>query len=137
MFETFDHTADVGLRVKSQDLSTLFAEAAEALTAAFLGANADVAESREIQISLDAPDLLDLMHDWLAELHFYFETEQFVCTRADVTVSEEGNLTATAFGETLVPTRHEIDMEVKAVTYHGLKVERSGDTWMCEVILDL
>ena len=91
----------------------------------------------EFEISLEAPDLLDLMHDWLAELHFYFETGQFVCARADVTVSQDGNLTATAFGETLDPTRHEIDMEVKAVTYHGLKVERSGDAWICEVILDL
>ena len=137
MFETFDHTADVGLRVTAPDLPILFAEAAQALTAALLGPEADVADSREIRVSLEAPDLVDLMHDWLSELHFYFETEQFVCAKAEVAVSEDGKLTAAAHGETLDPARHEIDMEVKAVTYHGLKVERSGEGWLCEVILDL
>src|SRR3954469_5456448 len=31
MHETFDHTADLGLRIRAGDLDTLFAEAAEAL----------------------------------------------------------------------------------------------------------
>ena len=137
MFETFDHTADVGLRVTAPDLPSLFAEASRALVAAMLGADTDVNETRRLEIFLEAPDLVDLMHDWLAELHFYFETERFVCSRADVTVSEDGKLAAVAFGETLAPACHEIEMEVKAVTYHGLKVERGGEGWLCEVILDL
>ena len=86
MFETFDHTADIGLRVKASDLPALFAEAAQALTTALLGPSAEVAGSRGLSIFLEAPDLIDLMHDWLSELHFYFETEQFICARADVTV---------------------------------------------------
>ena len=34
MFETFDHTADLGLRIRAPDLNALFAEAGEALFAA-------------------------------------------------------------------------------------------------------
>src|ERR671937_22145 len=34
MYETFEHTADLGLRVRAPNLDTLFAEAAEALFAA-------------------------------------------------------------------------------------------------------
>jgi SHS2 domain-containing protein len=30
-----------------------------------------------------------------------------------------------------------MDMEVKAITYHGLKVEPEGDGWLAEVIVDL
>ena len=33
--------------------------------------------------------------------------------------------------------RHELDMEIKAITYHGLKVERDGDGWLAEVIVDI
>ena len=44
---------------------------------------------------------------------------------------------ATARGEPIDPERHELDMEVKAITYHGLKVERDGDGWLAEVIVDL
>jgi len=27
--------------------------------------------------------------------------------------------------------------EVKAITYHGLRVEREGDGWLAEVIVDI
>ena len=30
-----------------------------------------------------------------------------------------------------------MDMEVKAITYHGLKVQRDGDGWLAEVIVDI
>lgn len=137
MFETFDHTADVGLRIRSSDLNSLFAEAAKALTAVLLGDSADVAQTHKIAVCLEADDPVDLMHDWLAELHFYYETERFVCARAEVVLSDRTGLTATVFGETLDPSRHEIGLEIKAITYHGLKVEESEQGWLCEVILDL
>ena len=55
----------------------------------------------------------------------------------EVAVREAG-LTATAFGEPFDPARHGIGREVKAVTYHGLSVERQPDgTWLAEVIVDI
>ena len=33
--------------------------------------------------------------------------------------------------------RHQLDVEVKAITYHGLKVEQHGDGWLAEVIVDI
>lgn len=44
---------------------------------------------------------------------------------------------ATAWAEPVDPKRHELDMEIKAITYHGLKVERDGDGWLAEVIVDI
>jgi len=54
----------------------------------------------------------------------------------EVQVGQDG-LRATARGEPFDPSRHELDMEVKAITYHGLKVEREADGWLAEVIVDL
>jgi SHS2 domain-containing protein len=34
-------------------------------------------------------------------------------------------------------SRHEMDHEVKAITYHGLKVEQTADGWYAEVIVDI
>jgi SHS2 domain-containing protein len=34
-------------------------------------------------------------------------------------------------------SRHEMDHEVKAITYHGLKVEQTVDGWYAEVIVDI
>jgi SHS2 domain-containing protein len=36
------------------------------------------------------------------------------------------------------PSRHTMDHEVKAITYHGLQVQQSADgTWEAEVIVDI
>ena len=46
-------------------------------------------------------------------------------------------LTATVGGETLDPSRHPIDTEIKAVTYHQIAVEQVGGHWQARVIFDL
>jgi SHS2 domain-containing protein len=46
-------------------------------------------------------------------------------------------LTATARGEPIDPSRHQIDDEVKAITWHALKVEQEGEEWTADVIIDV
>jgi SHS2 domain-containing protein len=53
-----------------------------------------------------------------------------------VQVSPTG-LTATVRGEPIDVKRHQIDVEVKAITWCGLKVEQCGAEWMAEVIVDI
>lgn len=136
MFETFDHTADIGLRARAADLGTLFAEAARALFSVIVENFDQVQPVEEISIALDGRRLDDLLYDWLAELLCEFDTRRVLFCRFDVRVSDSG-LTATARGEPIDPDRHRLDTEVKAITYHGLKVEREGDGWLAEVIVDL
>jgi len=50
---------------------------------------------------------------------------------------EQKVLNGTIWGDILDPTRHQIGTEIKAVTYHGLRVEQHADGWLAEVILDL
>ena len=42
-----------------------------------------------------------------------------------------------SLGAPLDPEVHRLLREVKAITYHGLRVERSGDSWLAEVIVDI
>ena len=56
--------------------------------------------------------------------------------RFDVSVTDDG-LSATAWGEPLDPARHELAREVKAITYHELRVEQTADGWLAEVIVDI
>jgi len=50
---------------------------------------------------------------------------------------DESGLKAVAWGEPLEPERHGRSHEVKAITYHELKVERTADGWLAEVIVDI
>ena len=47
------------------------------------------------------------------------------------------NVVAELRGESYAPARHELGMEIKAVTYHQLKIARDGSTWAGRVILDI
>ena len=54
----------------------------------------------------------------------------------DLTHDESG-LTAVCRGERLDRARHQLEHEVKAITYHELKVEQTADGWLAEAIVDI
>jgi SHS2 domain-containing protein len=137
MYETFDHTADLGLRIRAADLGSLFAEAAMALTACLVEDPGAVRQVVTLEVKLPADDLEFLLFDWLTALLYRFDAEKLLFSRFEVKVSRESGLEATAWGERLDESRHELSHEVKAVTYHGLTVEKDGDGWLAEVIVDI
>lgn len=136
MYETFDHTADLGLRIRAADLNTLFAEAAHALFAALVENPDAVAPSQRLDVSIGGSDREYLLFDWLKELLYRFEVEHLLLSRFEVQIGKDG-LQGSVWGESFDPTRHELAHEVKAITYHGLRVEQTPDGWLAEVIVDI
>ena len=136
MYEIFEHTADLGLRVRAADLPTLFADAGRGLFAMVVENpdSIEPGESRDFQIV--GSDLTYLLFDWLNELLYLCDTEHLLCSQFEVRLDEHG-LTATARGEPIDPDRHQLTHEIKAITYHELKVEREGAGWFAEVIVDI
>jgi SHS2 domain-containing protein len=136
MFETFDHTADLGLRVKSPDLNTLFVEAATALFSTIVEHLATVAPNQAVVVELPKDDPEYLLFDWLKTLLYHFDAEHVLFARFEVKIDDTG-LKGTAWGEPLDRSRHELGHEVKAITYHGLRVEKTADGYLAEVIVDI
>lgn len=136
MYELFDHTADLGLRATAGDLDTLFAEMARALTAAIVENPADVRPAQTFDLNLSGDERDYLLFDWLKELLYRFDTERFLMADCTVKVRDDG-LSATVRGEMYDPARHTLCHEVKAITYHELKVEPTAEGWLAEVIVDI
>jgi SHS2 domain-containing protein len=136
MYETFDHTADLGLRVRAPDLNTLFAEAAQALFAVIVDDLGTVNVVQEVKVELAGNDREYLLFDWLKELLYCFDVQHLLFSRFTVNVTNDG-LTGAAWGEPLDRARHALAHEVKAITYHALKVEQTADGWLAEVIVDI
>ncbi len=136
--ETFDHTADVGLRIRGDDLDDLFRTAAEGVID-YIVVNRDAVrvEAQE-SVSLDAESTLDLLVAWLNELIFRSETRHRLYSHFDVRVAADClHLHAEIGGESIDHDRHILDHEVKAVTHHGLSLTREGEGWLAELILDI
>lgn len=136
MYETFEHTADLGLRIRAADLDTLFAEAAEALFACIVEDQGTVQPKQAFEVRLAADDRVYLLFDWLRELLYQFDARHMLFSRFEVRVTEDG-LHGTAWGEPLDRERHTLSHEVKAITYHRLRVEATDDGWIAEVIVDI
>ncbi len=135
-YETFEHTADLGLRIWADDLDTLFADAARGLFAMIVPEPASVRPTETVTFSIAGEVSELLLFDWLNELLYTYEVRHLLLCEFDVRVGE-GGLAATARGEAIDPDRHVLDHEVKAITYHGLKLEQHNQVWMAEVIVDI
>ena len=136
MYETFDHTADLGLRIRAPDLDALFAEAGQALFSVIVEDLTSVEPRQRFEFRLEGDEREFLLFDWLKELLYRFDSEHWLGSRFEVHVSRNG-LEASAWGEPLDPARHRLLHEVKAITYHGLKVEQTRDGLLAEVIVDI
>ena len=137
-FAVFEHTADVGLRIEADSLEELFVEAARGLFALVLENPAAIERREELTIELEAEDRAGLFVDWLRELIFRFETEHLLVAEFAVELfDDDRRLRAHCRGEPADWSRHLPGNELKAVTYHGLRVEQTAKGWEAEVIFDI
>src|SRR4051794_25684122 len=111
MHEFFEHTADLGLRVRAADLETLFVEAATALFEAIVDNLDAVQAKRSVAVRIDGTELEYLLFDWLKELLYRFDSEHLLLSRFAVKKTPAG-LEGTAWGEELDRQRHELGHEV-------------------------
>jgi SHS2 domain-containing protein len=136
MYETFEHTADLGLRIRAGDLDMLFVDAACCLFSAIVEDLASVRSVQKIDVQLAGDEVDYLLFDWLRELLYHFDAEHLLLSKFEVKVSGAG-LIGAAWGESIDRSRHRLEHEVKAITYHGLRVEKVGGEWQAEVIVDI
>ena len=136
-WEHFPHGADVGVRGIGASLEEAFESAAEALIAVVVDPG-NVTPLERVTIRCEAPDDALLLVDWLNALVYEMATRRMLFSRFDVHIGDGKRLEASAWGETLDPSRHETGVEVKGATYTSLRVEQQPDgTWLAQCIVDV
>lgn len=136
-YRRLDHTGDLGLEIHGETREALLQNAAWALTDTLVEAATILPhETRRFEIRADSPEALFVafLQEWL------FECDARGRVFGEFTVCLLGpqHLECTARGEALDRIRHGFKTEVKAVTYHRLKLWRESDgLWWARVILDL
>jgi len=94
-------------------------------------------ESHTVTVQADA--LEDLLFDWLSELIYLKDSEEFVASRFRVRCPDKPSfhLQALVQGEPIDRRRHQMSFDVKAVTYHEMDIHQDGDRWYARVVLDV
>jgi len=94
-------------------------------------------EERDIfEVIQDAPNVEELLVAWLRELLFQFSAREFLFKDFSIEDISSTHIKGIARGERIDRARHELKKEIKAVTYHELKVEKVNDLWQGKVIFD-
>lgn len=135
-YELIEHTADIGIKVKARDLNRLFQNAALAMFD-IIAEKRPVARAskKSVEIKQEADNLEELFINWLNELLSLSSTKELIFTDFQIDKLDKNNLQATIFGSDI--KNYKVNVEVKAATYHELKIEDTGSGWQAQVIFDV
>jgi SHS2 domain-containing protein len=130
-FEEISHTADWSVRVWADDLPSLFVEAARAMNSL----SGTVLQERlraERRFEAEGPDAEGLLVAFLSELVYYQEHENLAFDVLEVKV-ESGKLEVIMEGAQI----ESMDKSIKAVTYHNLKIQKTGADLETTIVFDV
>lgn len=116
-----EHTADVMVKAHGRTVEECFANAAYALYDQMVDASLVLSKVEE-EVSVCGHDLESLLYNFLSEFLYLTDAKMLVFGEFDVTIDGMA-LRCLARGEHVDRTRHEPRHEVKAITYHMLKVD--------------
>lgn len=138
-YEFTEHTADVAVWVYGGSLKELFASAAMAMFSVVVAKKKNKSRPplTEIVIKITEAALEDLLKGWLDELLFAFTSKRLLLHRIKSLVCEENVLEAKVLLEPFDAQHFELKDEIKAVTYHELKVEKIRNRWRARIIFDV
>lgn len=134
--EILEHTADTGIRVRGKDLKELFANAALGMISIMADPRA-IDRTSTLPVTVEGEDLPGLLVAWLNEIIYLIEAKEMLFSRFDIESVGDGLLVGAIAGETIDPARHDLRAQIKACTYHDLKVGKEDSLWIAQVIFDV
>jgi SHS2 domain-containing protein len=135
-WEDLGHTADVGLRVRGASAEEALGRLVLAFSTLVTGGAPAEPVREEVLSVAGGPGLAGTAVALLRELLFRLATERLVPVEVEVRAADErGAVAAVLFGRH-DPARHSEGADVKAVTWHAARLEREGDGWVAQLVLD-
>ncbi len=133
-------TSDAAFRASGATLEEMFVAAAEATMNVMVADLNTIAASRQLELHLEEEALEMLLFELLQELIFHKDAQQLLLRVPQVTIRRDAHgfvLDCRAYGEPLDPQKHELTVDVKAVTLHHYEVRQTEAGWEATVVLDI
>jgi len=134
-FELLDiATADMAFSAYGKTLNALFANAGKAIASIMY--DGEVGQRVRRTIELKEKEDIVLLQKWLGELVYLHDAERLLFSRFDVKTDGK-RLKATIYGEKYDKKKHKFIIDIKAVTYHKMKIEKTKSGYKCTVVVDV
>jgi SHS2 domain-containing protein len=135
-YKNIEHTGDLGVEVWGASREELFGHASLALTDTIVSVD-KIIPKREAAWTIEAENLEELLVRQLQEILFRMDSDGMVFSEFRISLRGANSMQCLALGEPLDRERHGFKTEIKAVTYHQLKVVQEGDRWVARIIFDV
>ena len=133
-------TADAAFEAWGDTEEEMFIAAADALMNVMVENLESVSakENRTLHVVSESVDML-LFH-LLEEIIYFKDAEGLLLRVSEIHLSHKNKhvtLDADVYGEKIDPSKHEFNVDVKAVTIHRFNVEQTSHGWKATVVLDV
>lgn len=134
-----DHTADVLFEAQAPNLNQLFEQCALALEDTQINLS-QVEPLEAVHITGENEKLDYLLFDFLDDLVYYKDAENLLFSKFTITVKKIGDLytlSCRAKGEKINRDKHELKVDVKAITMHLFEVKEVEQGFTARVLVDI
>ena len=132
-FEEIEHTADKALHIHGRNLEQLLLNAAQGMNSLMITDVSKLPTRIKKNIEIEALDAESLLVEWLNELAYWAETEMLIFRKFDLHTITESHVRATLHGGHV----QNLEKQIKAVTYHNIKIGKTDTGLEATVVLDV
>lgn len=143
-YKYLEHSTDAFVQAHGSSLEVLFGNCAKGLVNIMF--EIDKVEDRQFStITASGEDLENLLFDWLEKVLLKILIDHIVVSRFSIEISKKNAnveekkylLRARVGGEKVSYSKHNYKIEIKAITYHELKIKRVGPNYVATFLVDL
>src|SRR4030066_165007 len=135
-YKILDHTAGIGIEVWGKTKKEALANTVEAMFD-LISDSKNISVVQEKELIITGADMADMLINLLRETLYMFHSQMWLCKRCEILELSEEKIVARVAGEPYDAQKHQLKMEIKAVSYHTLKIERVENGWRARVIFDV
>ena len=135
-YTLLDHTADLRVCITGKSMTALFENAGLAL-ADLICDPGTLTSTQTVSIDVTGDDPADLMVNFLRELLYLWTGKEKLVKMVSIDDISNTALSAVIAASNYNSRHHTILNEIKAVTYHQIRVTPTARGWQATVVLDI
>lgn len=132
-FEFLEHTADIKFQAFGKTREEVFINCALALSNVLY--DRKIREKKIYKLKAQGDDNESLLYNFLEELLFLFDTENFLLSKVKEIKIKDNRITAKLTGDN--SEKYEIKTYIKSPTYNDMFIKKERGWWVAQVVMDV
>jgi len=136
-FETFEHTADIGITGIGGTMAEAFENTAYGMFSIMADLGKYTPTTQKSVVALGGEEDVIMLERFLSSLLVIFDGDGLLPLEFDITEISFGRLKCWVSARKIGDDIEWLGPQVKAITYHKMSVENRADEWRANVIVDV